>query len=55
LELPEDDTNVSKGVGVIIVEILLKTIYIYSALLVEIRTIYTMPGTYIKIVGNLES
>jgi len=48
LEIPNDDTNVSKHVAVIIIQILL--IYnIYSALLVEIKTTYQMHGTYRKL------
>jgi len=47
LELPEDDTNVSKHVGVIIN--IVKVRNIYCALLAEIKTIYKMHDTYIKI------
>ena len=50
MELPEDDTDVSKHVGVIIMYILLKKLY--CALLVEIKTTNKMHSTYIKIKKN---
>jgi len=44
LELTEDDTDVSKHVRVIIIKILLK-----QKMLVEIKILYKMHGTNIKI------
>jgi hypothetical protein len=48
LDLPEEDKNVSKYEGIII--IIDKKKNIYCALLIEIKTMYKMHGTDIQVI-----